>query len=175
MSQQASRFQELIEEHKKMLFKIANSYCRNRADQDDLVQEMVLQLWRSFGRYDERLRFSTWMYRVALNTAISYWRKESRRRRGTLTDRDAVVRLATEPPEATSLQEDLALLHEWIGQLNELDRAVILLYLDGNRYDTIAEILGISQTNVGTKINRIKQKLRCLRVQHEERNTSHGT
>lgn len=157
-----------------MLFKIANSYTRHAADRDDLVQEMVLQVWRSFNRYDDRLRFSTWMYRVALNTAISYWRKEGRRR-ANVHEQDAILRLAAEATESTSLENDLALLHKLIGQLDELDRAVIILYLDGNRYETIGEILGISESNVGTKIGRIKQKLRCLRVQSEERNTSHGT
>ena len=154
------RFLKLLDEHKKILFKVATSYCRNPTDREDLVQEMVLQLWRSFGRYDDRHRFTTWMYRVALNVAISFYRSETRRSRATAPAGDSVLEIATEAPESAASQDDLRLLQEFINQLNELDRALVVLYLDGNRYDTIAEILGISETNVGTKISRIKQRLR---------------
>ncbi|HZF13259.1 MAG TPA: RNA polymerase sigma factor, partial [Thermoanaerobaculia bacterium] len=80
-SQPQDRFLALLDEHKKILYKVAGSYCRNPADREDLVQEMVVQLWRSFDRYDESYRFSTWMYRIALNVAISFYRSESRRSR----------------------------------------------------------------------------------------------
>src|SRR5437762_119485 len=75
------RFQLLVDEHRKILYKVAGLYCRDAADRQDLAQEIVVQLWRSFDRYDERRRFSTWMYRIALNVAISFHRSESRRRR----------------------------------------------------------------------------------------------
>ena len=154
------RFLILLDEHKKILFKIASSYCRNGADREDLVQEMVLQIWRSFDRYDDRHRFSTWMYRVALNVAISFYRGESRRPRTIVPADDSILEIAAEAPESAALEDDLRLLQRFIEQLDELDRALVILYLDGNRYDTIAEVLGISETNVGTKISRIKQKLR---------------
>lgn len=155
------RFLPLLEEHKKILYKVASSYCRNDADRQDLIQEIAAQLWRSFDRYDERYRFSTWMYRIALNVAISFYRSESRRKRDTVPAEDSILEIAD---ARGSLEEDenLRILQRLISQLDELDRALIILYLDGNRYDTIAEILGISETNVGTKINRIKQKLRDL-------------
>jgi RNA polymerase sigma factor (sigma-70 family) len=155
------RFLPLLEEHKKILYKVASSYCRDEADRQDLIQEIAVQLWRSFDRYDERYRFSTWMYRIALNVAISFYRSESRRKRDTVPAEDSILEIAD---VRGSLEEDenLRILQRLIGQLDELDRALIILYLDGNRYDTIAEILGISETNVGTKINRIKQKLRDL-------------
>jgi RNA polymerase sigma factor (sigma-70 family) len=168
-------FLQLLDEHRKILFKIANSYCHSVADREDLVQEMVLQLWRSFGRYDPRLRFTTWMYRVALNVAISFYRRESGRPRASGLDQRAILEVATQSDQSAELQSDLRLVGEFIAQLNELDRALVILYLDGNRYDTIAEILGISETNVGTKIARIKQKLRRMGAEHEEGQVSHGT
>ncbi|MFL6195181.1 MAG: RNA polymerase sigma factor [Thermoanaerobaculia bacterium] len=152
------RFLTLLEEHKKILYKVASSYCRNPADRPDLVQEITAQLWRSFDRYDERLRFSTWMYRIALNVAISFYRSEARRSRNTVPAEESILELAAGgEPEP---DENLRLLQGFIEQLDELDRALILLYLDGNRHDAIAEILGISETNVGTKISRIKARLR---------------
>lgn len=155
------RFLPLLEEHKKILYKVASSYCRNDADRQDLIQEIAVQLWRSFDRYDERHRFSTWMYRIALNVAISFYRSESRRKRDTVAAEESILEIA-DPRGSLEADENLQILQRLIGQLDELDRALIILYLDGNRYDTIAEILGISETNVGTKINRIKQKLREL-------------
>ena len=150
----------LLDEHKKILYKIAGAYCRNPTDRPDLVQEMIVQLWRSFDRYDDRYRFSTWMYRVALNVAISSFRSESRRSRDTELTGDSILDFAAEVPESASLEEDLRRLQAAVERLGELERALVLLWLDGNRYDTIAEILGISETNVGTKIGRIKQRLR---------------
>lgn len=154
------RFLALLEEHRKILYKVANGYCRVPEDRQDLIQEIVVQLWLSFGRFDEKYRFSTWMYRIALNVAISFYRSESRRRRDTVPiDESRLEILAAEPmPEAVS--DDIRRLHQFISQLDELNRALIILYLDGNSYDTIAEILGITTTNVATKISRIKQKLR---------------
>jgi RNA polymerase sigma factor (sigma-70 family) len=154
------RFLILLDEHKKILYKVAGSYCRNPTDRQDLLQEMVVQLWRSFDRYDDRYQFSTWMYRIALNVAISFYRTETRRSRHIVPAEDSLLKIAAAAPESAASDDDLRILQQLIEQLDELDRALVILYLDGNRYDTIAEVLGISETNVGTKISRIKQKLR---------------
>lgn len=154
------RFVALLDGHKRILYKIAGSYCRNAADREDLIQEMVAQLWRSFDRYDERFRFSTWMYRVALNVAISFHRRESRHPRETVPAGEALLEIADPAAFASSADPELETLHALLQGLDELDRALILLYLDGHRHDTIAEILGLSESNVGTKIQRIKQRLR---------------
>ena len=154
------RFLSLLEEHKRMLYKVAATYSRNPADREDLAQEIVVQLWRSFPRYDERYRFSTWMYRVALNVAISFYRRETRRSRTVVPAEDAVLEIASLASEPTEMDDDIRLLLQLIEQLDELDRAVMILYLDGNRQSMIGEILGITETNVSTKINRIKQRLR---------------
>jgi len=151
-------FLALLDEHKKILYKVAGSYSRTPEDRQDLEQEIVAQLWRSFGRYDESHKFSTWMYRIALNVAISHYRSESRRSRRTVPAEASVLEIAD--PRAAEPDAGLQILRRLIAQLDELDRALILLYLDGNRHDTIAEILGISETNVGTKIGRIKARLR---------------
>lgn len=152
------RFLALLDEHKKILYKVAGSYSRSPEDRQDLEQEIVAQLWRSFGRYDESYKFSTWMYRIALNVAISSYRSESRRARSTVPAGESVLEIAD--PRAAEPDPELQILRRLIAQLDELDRALILLYLDGNRHDTIAEILGISETNVGTRIGRIKDRLR---------------
>lgn len=156
------RFETLLREHRGIVFKVAAVYARQEDDRRDLAQEICVQLWRSFTGYDERrAKFSTWMYRIALNVAISHARRQS----ASLDGR-------TEPLEQHHLEtigggdpvvdrdERLTALHAFIGQLDALNRALILLYLEERSYAEIAEVLGISQTNVATKIGRIKQKLR---------------
>ncbi len=156
------RFEHLLQQHRGTVFKVAALYSRSVSDRDDLMQEISTQLWRSFRRYDEaRAKFSTWMYRIALNVAIS----QARRARWSDGER-------FEPLEARHLEtvgggetaaepdERLVALYAFIGQLEELNRALILLYLEERSYAEIAEILGISPTNVATKINRIKLTLR---------------
>jgi RNA polymerase sigma-70 factor (ECF subfamily) len=160
----------LIDEHRKILFKIAGSYARRPADRKDLVQEMVFQMWRSFDRYDETQRFSTWMYRVGLNVAISFYRGQTRRSRVIVND-ESVIELAASP-SGQETYEELATLRRMIEGLGEFDRALVILYLDGNSYADIAAILGISESNVGTKLNRIKQR---LRDQYSGKEKGHGT
>ncbi|HEY0199313.1 MAG TPA: sigma-70 family RNA polymerase sigma factor [Rhodanobacter sp.] len=156
------RFESLLHEHRGIVFKVAGLYSRSAADRDDLMQEISAQLWGSFASYDERrAKFSTWMYRIALNVAIS----QARRERWSESDR-------FEPLETHHLEtigggepiaeqdERMTELYAFIGQLDPLNRALILLYLEDRSYTEIAEILGISETNVATKIGRIKQKLR---------------
>jgi len=151
------RFQALVEEHKKILYKVCNLYCRNRDDRDDLAQEIVVQLWRSFGAFDGRCQFSTWMYRIALNVAISFYRRETTRTRHVISDDE---RLLNAIDETASQSEDLQLLYGFIAGLDPLNKALILLYLDGNSYLEIADVLGISETNVATKIGRLKKTMK---------------
>ena len=152
------RFIVLLEEHRKILFKVANLYCRNRADFADVVQEIVLQAWRSFEHYDQSRRFSTWLYRIALNVAISFYRGETRRSRTIVPADESIFEIAAQPSLTVEVEDQLRLLRLFIDQLYALDQALIFLYLDENPYDVIAEVLGISESNVGTRINRIKQE-----------------
>jgi RNA polymerase sigma-70 factor (ECF subfamily) len=150
-------FEVLVEEHKRILYKISHAYCRNPDDRDDLVQEMAVQLWRSFPSFDGRCRFSTWMYRVALNVAISFWRRERTRTRHVVASGENLL----ESAEAAGAEnEDIRSLYRFIGDLDPLHRALALLYLDGNSYQEIAEVLGITESNVGTRIGRLKQRMK---------------
>ncbi len=150
------RFLARLDEHRRILWKVAGTYCRGDEDRRDLVQEIVVQLWRAFPRYDEQYRFSTWMYRIAMNVANSFYRSESRRTRDLAPIEDAVLEIAA--PETES--DETRLLRRWIDGLDALNKALVILYLDGNSQDEIAEVLGISATNVSTKISRLKQRLR---------------
>ncbi|RRB02735.1 RNA polymerase sigma factor [Larkinella rosea] len=151
------QFLALIEDHKKIIFKVCNSYCKDSEDRKDLVQEVIIQLWQSYGRYDEQYKLSTWIYRITLNVAISFYRTERTRKSHTQPIHDALIDIAE---EAQEVESDSGLLHRFINQLDELNRALMILYLDEKSYRDISDILGISETNVATKINRIKQKLK---------------
>src|SRR5271154_5711632 len=120
------RFQNLVEEHKKILYKVCNSYCRNPGDRDDLAQEIIVQLWRSFASFDGRVRFSTWMYRIALNVAISFYRRESVRSRHVISGNEQLLEVAD---EAANRPEEVRVLYEWIERLDPLNKALALLYL----------------------------------------------
>lgn len=155
----AERFIAELEAHRKILYKVAAMYCANPADRQDLMQEMVVQLWRSFPRFDARSRFSTWMYRVALNVAIS-WVRVDRRRRTHFEMDGAVMDTALADAAAGDMPPELAALFAgFVAGLGELERALLLLYLEGSDHATIAAILGISPSNVATKIARLKQRL----------------
>ncbi|MES2311154.1 MAG: sigma-70 family RNA polymerase sigma factor [Pseudomonadota bacterium] len=160
--QHQQRFESLLREHRRIVFKVACLYSRRAADREDLVQEISAQLWRSFGGYDQaRAKFSTWMYRIALNVAISQARREhwSEASRFEPLEAHHLETISGGEPIAEQ-DERLQALYAFIGQLDPLNRALILLYLEDRGYADIAEILGISETNVATKISRIKQKLR---------------
>jgi RNA polymerase sigma factor (sigma-70 family) len=153
-------FEARLEAHRGIVFKLANAYCPAGEERDDLVQEICLQLWRSFPGYDRERRFSTWMYRVSLNTAISFARAaRTRDERAVPLEQSPAAALA-EAPSAPGSDERMAALHRFLRGLDELDRALVLLYLEDRSYREIAEILGISETNVGTKLNRCKRKMR---------------
>jgi RNA polymerase sigma-70 factor (ECF subfamily) len=150
-------FQLLVDEHKKILYKVCNSYCRNHDDREDLAQEIIVHLWRSFGSFDARCLFSTWMYRIALNVAISFYRRENTRARYVLSDQE---RLLNASDETANQSAEMQSLYQFIERLDPLNKALVLLYLDGNSYQEIADVLGISETNAATKISRLKQTMR---------------
>ena len=151
------QFIALIQQHKRILFKICNSYCRDRSDREDLAQEIVYQLWRSFATYNANFKFSTWMYRVALNVAISFYRKD-RRQKNVHVLSETLIEIENEQED--DLEENIQRLQRFILELKELDRALILLYLEDKSYGEISEILGITVTNVATKLSRIKELLK---------------
>jgi len=159
-AERGQQFQELLERHRGIVFKVANTYSRDPHDRADLTQEIATQLWRAFATYDGQRQFSTWMYRIALNVAISFVRRSSQHERHTEAldeaQHDTVGASGAEP----QIDEQVRLLHRCIDALDPLNRALLLLYLDERSQRDIADILGISETNVATKIGRLKQRLR---------------
>lgn len=149
----------VIELNKGIIYKVANSYCRNDEDRKDLVQEIIIQLWRSFDNYDDNFKQSTWMYRISLNVAISFYRKEHSRRKIAHPLTDGIVGF-TDNDNLEDKESDLGLLQQLILQLKDLDKALMLLYLEEKSHKEISHIIGISETNVATKINRIKNVLK---------------
>lgn len=157
--EKSNTFIEVIETNKGIIYKIANSYCMDIEDRNDLVQEIILKLWQAFDSYNDAYKHSTWIYRITLNTAISNYRKEKVREKN-LTAWSGVVFEVEDLVSTTETEHQYVLLQQFISELKELDKALMLLYLDEKNYKEIAEILGISETNVGTKISRLKNLLK---------------
>ena len=152
-------FSTLIDTHKGIIYRIANLYCTHVEERKDLVQEILFQVWKSFDRYNDQYKHSTWIYRIALNVAISFYRKEKSRRKISSPYPEAIFNMAEELPP-TPATGDIVLLQQFISELKELDKAVMLLYLEAKSHKEIAEIIGITETNVATKIGRIKKQLK---------------
>lgn len=148
------RFMDDILSCRGILLKICRSYCLDRDDQDDLYQEIVSNAWKSYPRFEARSKFSTWLYRVALNTAISDVRRD--RFRGKTTNLDPVSNRA--PAEGDD--ENIQLLYRAIDSLGAAEKSLAVLYLDDLSYKEIAEITGITESNVGVRLHRIKEKIR---------------
>lgn len=152
-------FGALLERHRGILFKVANSWSRLPEDRADLVQEIAMQLWRAWPQYDPARSFSTWMYRIALNVAISFGRGDGRRRRH-LVPLDDTHDIADHNAADHETEQQIELLQRFIRAQKPLDRALLILYLDERPQREIADILGISEANVSTKIGRLKQRIR---------------
>lgn len=154
------RFSMLLEQHRGIVLKVAHSYAWSQDDRADLAQEVAAQAWRAFPAYDPARRFSTWLYRIALNVAISFARGDGLRRRRAVPLEEAVDGLADPAAADPARQLQVRALQGFIAALKPLERALMLLYLEDHAYREIAEILGISETNVATKIGRLKQRIR---------------
>ena len=152
-------FMEIIEQHQNLIFKICCSYCYDSENRKDLQQEILIQLWNSFSKFDGRVKMSTWIYKVALNTAIFYYRKDIKFKSRRASIETSIITLSDFQLD-TELNEKISMLYKFIEHFNEMDRGLIILYLDGNKYKDIADVLGISESNVATKINRIKNNLK---------------
>ncbi len=164
MTTNKETFLRLLEEHKGIIIKICNGYCQAKDDKEDLSQEIVYNLWKSFANYTPDYKFSTWLYRVALNVAISYYRKEKRSLQYTAYDENLII--FNDEEYNKELDGNLLLLQQFIFELKEIDKSIMLMYLDDKSYHEIAEITGISETNVATRINRIKTNLKAKFSNH---------
>ena len=151
------QFLAQLDRHKPILYKVASAYCARREDRGDLIQDIVIELWQAYPRFDGRAAFSTFMHRIAMNVAISHYRGESRRIRDALPIGE--FDLAAADRVMDDAGDDMHALQQLIAQLDEINRALILLYLEGYGQDEIAAMIGLTPTNVATRINRIKQRL----------------
>ncbi len=142
-----------------MLYKVCRVYCNNASDRQDLFQEIVIQSWKAYPKFRGDAKFSTWLYRIALNTAISDLRKQERRVKLSFPDTAPEI---TAEYTGQEKEEQLKNLYEAISQLGEIEKAIVMLYLDDKSYDEMEDILGINQNNLRVKMNRIKEKLRKL-------------
>jgi len=155
MDDQAQRlmFEEWLARHRGLMFKVVRAYAFTAHDRDDLFQEIVTQVWHSIPQFRGGSAVTTWLYRVALNTALAWVRKE-RRNRGRLQAFDGTEFFLASP--ARPADPRLEWLYDQIARLDHVDRSLTLLLLDGFSYREMAETLGISESNVGVKLNRIK-------------------
>lgn len=154
-----SQFIEMIRQNEGVIYKVASFYTDNDHPIGDLYQEVVLNLWKAFPSFRGESKHSTWIYRIALNTCISFYRRNKR----NIT----YVDIAIDIPEDAESNEEIQELYRLINRLGKIERALVLLYLDDKSYKEIAEITGLTVTNVATKLSRIKDKLRDMSNQEE--------
>lgn len=154
-NEQQKIFQEWLNTYRALLFKVIKSNASNPDDQDDLFQEICLQIYRSIPNFKAESAVSTWLYRIALNTTIK-WSAREKKHGDNHQKIESLPHLLTQSTESLDIQ--VSWLYSEIKKLNEIDRSLILLLLDGFSYKTMSEILGISESNIGTKIHRIKKQ-----------------
>ncbi|ARN70850.1 MULTISPECIES: RNA polymerase sigma factor [Nonlabens] len=157
---QEKQFVELLDKHQNIVHKICRLYTNDQDAHNDLFQEVTIQLWKAYPKFRGDSKFSTWMYRVALNTAITLYRKNKRRVK--TQEYDSVQFKIEDRKEEDDSNEQLTLLYSAIKQLNDIDKALVFLYLEDKNYKEISYTLGISEVNARVKMNRIKTKLAKL-------------
>lgn len=155
--QQQEAFVQLIKQHEGLIYKVTRLYADRLEDRKDLYQEIVYQLWKSFDSFQGRSKLSTWMYRVALNTSIGFLNRQNKRLGQTQLPDEVFLQMDESHSE---IESQVAVLYQHITQLNVVDKGLILLFLEGKSYEEMSEITGFSVTNVGTRLGRIKKKLK---------------
>ena len=153
-------FVELLEKHQNIVHKVCRLYTNNYDAHNDLFQEITIQLWKAYPKFRGDAKFSTWMYRVGLNTAISLYRKSKRSIKTQEFDTIQFKIKAEDYDETEELQ--LKLMYKAIKQLNDIEKALIFLYLEDKNYKEISETMGITEVNARVKMNRVKTKMRTI-------------
>ena len=154
-------FIELLQQHERIINKVCRVYAQAAEDRNDLYQELALQAWRSYPTFRGDAQFSTWLYRVALNTAITQFRKSKK----ATTTPELLEPFVAPAAETDTEEEQLQSMYRAIAKLSELDKAIVLLYLDDYPYDDIGRVMGITPNHVAVKMSRIKTKLQSLTQQ----------
>lgn len=149
-------FISLLKQHQKIIYKVCKLYMDMHSEREDLFQEITLQAWKAYGSFRGESKFSTWLYRVSLNTAITYFRKEKKRQ--VIYTTDALPDRSEEAFEP--IEEQVHMMYAAIGELSKIDKAIVMLYLEDFSYNEIGDMMGITANNVAVKMNRIKMKLR---------------
>lgn len=155
-------FLDIVGANQGIIHKVCNIYCDDEEDRNDLFQEILAQLWKSYPSFRKESKFTTWMYRVALNTAITSFKK-IRRQPGFNRLSDQTLQIADEM-SSMEMDENIALLKQAVSKLSGIEKSIILLFLENKNYEEIAEITGITQNYVRVKMNRIKKKLKVLMI-----------
>lgn len=154
------KFVSNLEEHQNIVHKICSIYTNDQDGHNDLFQEIVIQLWKAYPKFRGDSKFSTWMYRVALNTAITLYRK-SKRSIKTTEYEQVIFKIKSEEYDDETEQQ-LKLMYKALKQLNDIDKALVFLYLEDKNYREIAETMGISEVNARVRMNRVKTKLKSI-------------
>lgn len=157
-------FIQILNENKWVLYKVINSYCKDPEDRKDLEQEVLIHLWKSFKTYNSEYKISTWIYKIAMNVSISYYRSNIKRKSKTSSIDESIFHLTNHIDNSQTFSEEKKLLYDFINSLDEFNKEIIILYLDDLSYKEIASVVGITESNVGTKINRLKKKLQAFYV-----------
>jgi len=159
-------FLQIIQKNQGIIHKVCNIYCDTDDDRNDLFQEIVAQLWKSYPSFRNESKISTWMYRVALNTAITTFKKSKRRPdQSGLTYENFQIE---EEKYDSETEENIKILYKAVQQLTGIEKSIVLLFLENKKYEDIAEITGITQNYVRVKMNRIKKKLKILMDEEEK-------
>jgi RNA polymerase sigma-70 factor (ECF subfamily) len=154
-------FIKLLQQHQGIIYKVCRVYSKQAEDWDDMYQEIALQAWKSFSTFRGEARFSTWLYRVALNTAITQFRRSKK----TAVIPEATEQLTTPASEPDPKEEKLQAMYRAIAELSGVDKAIVLLFLDDYPYEDIGQMMGITPNHVAVKMSRIKTKLQSLTQQ----------
>ena len=154
--QNTDAFVALIKENQGLIYKVTKLYTNSKEDAEDLYQDIVYQLWKSLGTFRNESKISTWIYRIALNASITHLRKEKRKGSQLAVTEEL---LNKEDTKDNLQEEQFETMYAYLKKLNEVEKGIIFLYLEGKSYDEIAAITGFTVSNVGTRLSRIKQKI----------------
>ncbi len=166
MTYTEKEFIQLLNQNQKIIHKVCNLYLNGQEDKEDLFQEITLQAWKAFSQFRGEAKFSTWLYRVALNTAITFFRKDKK---------NAFIATVSELPELElhserdPIEDKTRAMYKAIAELSKIDKAIVMLYLEDYSYSEISDIIGITANNIAVKMNRIKVKLREATLKNFER------